>query len=66
MLHGAAILPPRAQMIAITVEWLSHSISGKDIAPEKAMSCVYGYKGLDMTIRDLQAVAMIKAALVHL
>ena len=41
---------------------------GKDIAPEKAMSCVYGYGvGLDMTRRDLQAAAKDKkAALVHL
>ena len=34
---------------------------GKDIAPEKAMSCVYGYGvGLDMTRRDLQAAAKDK------
>lgn len=38
------------------------SSGGRDIAPQRALECVYGYGvGLDLTRRDLQAIAKAKA-----
>ncbi len=38
------------------------SSGGRDIAPERSLECVYGYGvGLDLTRRDLQAVAKAKS-----
>ncbi len=62
-LPGAVDYPPATDDLHHEVELVVALASGgRDLSPEQALACIYGYAiGLDLTRRDLQAAAKAKS-----